>query len=75
MKHKFIGLREQLNRVYAEFDSFTIFSLVFDEIDRLNLAFHQQFFMFNQDTASRRIERKEHDLINELWMRYQVSIL
>jgi hypothetical protein len=40
MKHKFIGAREQLNRVYSEFDSFSIFAIVFDEIDRLNLAFH-----------------------------------
>ena len=41
MKHRFTGVREQLARVYSEFDSFSIFSLVFDEIDRLNLAFHE----------------------------------
>jgi hypothetical protein len=55
MKHKFTSIRDQLTRVYSEFDSFSIFSLVFDEIDRLNVAFHEQFYSFNQDIPSKRI--------------------
>jgi hypothetical protein len=75
MKHKFKGVREQLNRIYSEFDSFSIFSLVFDDIDRLNVAFFETFYTFNHDQPSRRLERKEQDLINELLMRYQLSVL
>jgi hypothetical protein len=59
MKHKFLGVREQLIKVYAEFDSFSIFSLVFDEIDRLNIAFYETFYTFNHDLPARRLERKE----------------
>jgi hypothetical protein len=55
MKHKFTSIRDQLNRVYSEFDSFSIFSLVFDEIERLNVAFHEQFYTFNQDIPAKRI--------------------
>jgi len=54
MKHKFVEIREALNSVYSEFDSFSVFSLVFDEIERLNLAFHENFFTFNTDLPSRR---------------------
>lgn len=75
MKHKFVGVREQLSSVYSEFDSFSIFSLVFDEIDRLNVAFHETFYTFNHDLPARRLERKEQDLVNELLMRHQISVL
>lgn len=64
-----------MNQVYSELDSFSIFRLVFDEIERMNLMFHQTFFTFNQDPVIKRIQRKESDLLNEFWMQYQVSIL
>lgn len=75
MKHKFADIRDALNKVYSEFDSFSVFSLVFDEIERLNLAFHENFFTFTSDLPQRRLERKESDLIYEFWMRYDLSKL
>jgi ABC-type long-subunit fatty acid transport system fused permease/ATPase subunit len=36
MKHQFANLREELMRIYAEYDAFAIYRIVYDEIDRMN---------------------------------------
>lgn len=36
MKHKFVNLREELDKVYREYDAFAIYRIVYDEIDRFN---------------------------------------
>lgn len=36
MKHHFVNLRDELQMIYAEYDSFALFRIVFDEIDRFN---------------------------------------
>jgi len=69
MKHKFINMREELNRIYNEYDAFAIYRLVFDEIDRLNLNYFDNFFAFNKDTPMKRLERREQDLVDALWIR------
>jgi len=55
MKHKFTNLRDTLSHVYKEFDSFSIFRVVFDEIDRLGHAYFDNFFKFNHHTGANRL--------------------
>ena len=55
MKHRFQCLRDQLQKIYMEFDSFAMFRIVFDEIDRLNSAYHNNFFDFNRHNPAKRV--------------------
>ena len=59
MKHQFVNLREELSKIYAEYDAFAIFRIVYDEIDRFNQQYYDNFFTFNKDTAQKRLERTE----------------
>jgi len=36
MKHSFLNVRDELDQMYREYDSFAVYRLVYDEIDRLN---------------------------------------
>lgn len=36
MKHHVVNVREELKQIYAEYDSFAMFRIVYDEIDRFN---------------------------------------
>jgi hypothetical protein len=65
-----------LDRLYHEYDSFAVYRLVYDEIDRLNQHFYDNFFSFNRDTPLKRVEmRTEQDLIDAFWLRYEFSLL
>lgn len=59
MKHHFVNLRDELQTMYAEYDSFAIFRIVYDEIDRFNKHYYDNFFAFNKDTPLKRLERTE----------------
>jgi hypothetical protein len=64
MKHRFQNVRDELDLLYREFDSFAVYRLVYDEIDRLNQHYYDNFFNFNRDTPIKRLEnRTEYDLI------------
>ena len=58
-----------------EFDSFAMFRIVFDEIDRLNTAYHNNFFDFNRLPPAKRVTQVEQKLCDEFWMRYEFSLL
>lgn len=76
MKHSFINVRDDLDRMYREYDSFAVYRLVYDEIDRLNQHYYDNFFAFNRDTPNKRLEcRTEYDLIESFWLRYEFSLL
>lgn len=76
MKHKVVNVREELDQIYKEYDSFAVYRLVYDEIDRLNQHYYDNFFNFNRDTPSKRLEnRTEYDLIESFWLRYEFSLL
>ena len=45
--------------MYAEYDSFATFRIVFDEIDRFNQHYYDNFFTINKDTPLKRLERTE----------------
>ena len=44
MKHQFANVRDELDIMYKEYDSFAVYRLVYDEIDRLNQHFYDNFF-------------------------------
>lgn len=47
MKHNFKLVREELNSVYKDYDAFTKYRTVNEEIIRLNTHFFDNFFLFN----------------------------
>lgn len=55
MKHKFQCIRDEVNKMYSEFDSFSMFRIVYDEIERFNKHYYDNFFNFNRDTAAKRL--------------------
>ncbi|CDW75335.1 UNKNOWN [Stylonychia lemnae] len=75
MKHHFVNLRDELQTMYAEYDSFAIFRIVYDEIDRFNKHYYDNFFAFNKDTPLKRLERTEQDLIEAFYLRSEFSLL
>jgi len=75
MKHSFVNLREELDALYRIYDSFAVYRIVYDEIDRLNQQYYDNFFTFNKDTPLKRLERREQDLIEAFWLRYEFSLL
>jgi hypothetical protein len=56
MKHSFVNVRDELDAIYREYDSFAVYRLVYDEVDRLNQHFYDNFFNFNRDTSLKRVE-------------------
>ena len=54
MKHNWKNLRDELDQIYKEYDSFSKYRMVNEEIERLNLYFFDNFFAFNRDTATKR---------------------
>jgi hypothetical protein len=49
--------------------------MVYDEIERFNQHYYDNFFNFNRDTPLKRLERTEYDLIESFWLRYDFSLL
>ena len=75
MKHNFSNVRDQLDEVYKEYDAFSKYRIVNEEIERINSHFFDNFFSFNRDTLAKRQQRTEHELIEALYQRYQYSLM
>lgn len=41
-------------KLYAEYDAFAIFRIVYDEIDRFNGQYYDNFFKINNNTYQQR---------------------
>lgn len=54
MKHGFVNIREELNKIYREYDSFSKYRIVNEEIERLNVTYFDNFFNLNRDTPLKR---------------------
>jgi hypothetical protein len=54
MKHNYTNVRDELNVIYKEYDAFSKYRIVNEEIERLNLHYFENFFAFNKDTISKR---------------------
>jgi len=54
MKHMFKLVREELNSIYKDYDAFTKYRAVNEEIIRLNTHYFDNFYNFNKDSPSKR---------------------
>jgi hypothetical protein len=59
MKHKFTNIRDELDEVYREYDAFSKYRIVNEEILRLHHHYFDNFFAFNRDTTQKRQQRTE----------------
>ena len=75
MKHQFRLIREELNTIYKDYDAFTKYRSVNEEIIRLNTHYFDNFYNFNRDAPQKRTQRTEHELIEAFWLRYKHSLL
>tara|TARA_B110000285_G_scaffold214596_1_gene260128 strand:+ start:582 stop:917 length:336 start_codon:yes stop_codon:yes gene_type:complete len=55
MKHAFRNMRDELDQIYMEYDSFSKYRIVNEEIERLNVHYFDNFFNFNKDTIAKRV--------------------
>ena len=75
MKHQLKCIRDPLDAIYQDYDSFSKFIMLNEEIERLNVHYFDNFFSFNKDTLQKRQQRTEHELIEAFWFRYKFSLL
>ena len=54
MKHQLMTIRDPLDAIYQDYDSFSKFIMLNEEIERLNVHFFDNFFSFNKDTMEKR---------------------
>ena len=75
MKHGFSNIRDELDVIYKEYDAFSKYRVVNEEIERMNNHYYDNFFSFNRDTPQKRQQRTEHELIEAFWLRYEFSLV
>jgi hypothetical protein len=75
MKHGFTNVRDELDVIYKEYDAFSKYRTVNEEIERLNNHYYDNFFSLNRDTPQKRQQRTEHELIEAFWLRYEFSLV
>ena len=75
MKHQVKNIRKEICELYDGYDSFGMYRLVYDEIERLSKHYLDNFFAFNRDTPQKRLERMECELIDAFWTRYEFGLL
>lgn len=68
-------MRDELNNVYLEYDAFSKYRIVNEELERLNAHYFDNWFSFNRDTMQKRMQRTEHDLIEAFWLRQEFSYI
>lgn len=74
MKHKWQNLREKLSVVYTEYDSFSFFRLVFDEVPRFNKIYFDTMFNMNRKTADKRLQQMtEYSSFEGFYFRAEMS--
>lgn len=75
MKHQWVNIRDELTIIYKEYDSFSKYRIVNEEIERLNVHYFDNFFNINRDTAQKRQQRTEQELIDAFDARTQYGLL
>ena len=55
MKHGFMNIRDELIEIYKEYDAFSKYRIINEEIERLNSTYFDNFFNFNKDTPAKRM--------------------
>lgn len=54
MKHNVKNIRDELNSIYKEYDSFAIHTVVYDEIPKNGHHFYDNFYSFLKNTPQKR---------------------
>ena len=75
MKHQVLIIREHMERIYQELDSFSMFHIVFDQLSRLNGSCYSNFIRFNKATPFERASFTELKTVEEFKIRHKFSIL
>lgn len=75
MKHKVTVIRDQMEKIYQELDSFAMFRIVFGQIDRLNKACYNNYIRFNMASPYERLSYTELKMVEEFRTRHKFSIL
>lgn len=70
MKHNFKNIKNELDHLYSEFDSFSKYRIVNEEIERLGITFFDNFYNFNKDTIQKRQQRREFHLIEAFHQKF-----
>jgi hypothetical protein len=56
MKHMVRNIRDEMNAIYSEYDSFGVRRVVQDEVEKVGHHFYDNFFKFNTDGPERRLD-------------------
>lgn len=75
MKHNVKNIREALNLIYKEYDSFAMHTVIYDEIPKNGHHFYDNFYSLLNDPPQRRCERAEKDLIEAFTFRYEFGLI
>ena len=75
MKHRVVVIREQLEKIYQELDSFSMFRTIFSKVERLNLECYNNFIRFNRATPYERVSFTELKMVDEFRTRHNYSNL
>lgn len=75
MKHRVTIIRDHMEKIYQELDSFAMFRIVFDQIDRLNKSCYNNFIRFNMSSPCDRLAFTEQKMVDEFKTRHKFSIL
>ena len=75
MKHDVKNIREALNLIYREYDSFAIHTIIYDEIPKNGHYFYDNFYSLLKENPQKRCEKSEKDLIEALMFRYEFGLV
>ena len=75
MKHRVVVVREQLELIYQELDSFSMFRTLFGKVERLNSECYSNFIRFNRATPYERVSFTELKMVDEFRTRHNYSNL
>ena len=75
MKHRVTIVREQLEKIYQELDSFAMFRIVLQKFEALNRECYNNFIRFNRATPFERTSFTELKMVEEYRIRHNYSNL
>ena len=75
MKHRVLIIREHLEQIYQELDSFSMFRIVLHQLERLNRECYNNFIRFNRATPFERVSFTELKMVEEFRIRHKFSNL
>ena len=75
MKHRMVVIREQLEKIYQELDSFSMFRILFSKVGKLNGECYNNFIRFNKATPFERVSFTELKIVDEFRTRHNYGNL